>query len=230
MGSEAQVRVVLALVLPLIFLPVYAQGQDRTLIVEFHNSWAELFLTFPASDLDGPGVASLQVDDGIDMVALRDRPDDVAAELLGSLHLGADATSFEAMSMMAHPLSEPYPYATPFDAMVAGSVCGVPDRVQTLPVAESRLYLNLFRDFPDPDSAALSIDLSFLRGPVEMHVFGDVSEPSITVIDPSSGPVTAARPIHKASSVFANPTLFLALLLLVGAGVVGKNWISRYHG
>jgi len=222
-------KLVLALVVFLMSLPAYARSEDRVVMVEFRDSWAEVFVTFPASDLNKDDIHGLLTDGGIDMVALRDRPDDLAQGLIGQLKIGPDGAPLEAMSMMAHPLSEPYPYATPYDAILAASVCGVPDQVRALPVDDTRIYLSLYHDLPDGLDQVV-LDLSFLTGLVELRVFGAAMEPSVQEIDSQAGPAQVERPASLLLAGTIKPALALAFLMLAGAGLFVQGRVSRHSG
>ena len=131
-----------------------AQTDDAlTLIVNRGEDSATYYLSMPADGIEpilATDPALLFSDDGrvpIDQFRLTgsfDLADDMFARITGSLE--GQAFEFEAMSMMVHPIAEPLPFAAPWDAYTAISVCTVPYDMDDLVPGVLQMYYGGFTD------------------------------------------------------------------------------------
>ncbi|WP_293573265.1 hypothetical protein [Phaeobacter sp.] len=194
------------------------------MIIEWREDAAELFLTVPTSDLQTQGIARrsglIGADGKIDFATLRQTPGHVADGILrfGALTSGPDPV--DGMTMMVHDKREILPYADPFDALMASSVCGVPDSVERLSADGTRLYLSAYRGMvADPDG--IDLDLSMFAGPVEVKVFDSdglttrfTADPSVQQIRVHREVVAAAAPSYLAAVIAALVAAFASVGLV----------------
>ena len=146
--------VISALALGLAAFPSLAEANDElTLIVNRDDDSATYYLSMPA-DLIAPVLASdptlLFSDDGrvpieeFRRVGSFDLADDIFDNIQGSQ--GGDRFAFEAMSMMVHPTETPLPFAAPWDAYTAISVCSVDYGSDQLVPGALQMYYGGFTD------------------------------------------------------------------------------------
>ncbi|MEL7280428.1 MAG: hypothetical protein AAGK79_08730 [Pseudomonadota bacterium] len=131
-----------------------AQTADTmTLIVNRSEDSATYYLSMPADGIEpvlAVDPALLFSDEGrvpIDQFRLTgsfDLADEMFTRITGSLE--GQPFAFEAMSMMVHPISEPLPFAAPWDAYTAISVCTVPYTTDDLVPGVLQMYYGGFTD------------------------------------------------------------------------------------
>ena len=143
-----------ALALGLSVASAQADPQDElTLIVSRGDDSATYYLSMPADEITpildtDPGL--LFSDEGrvpIDQFRLAgsfDLADEIFANITGSID--ETAFEFEAMSMMVHPTATPLPFAAPWDAYTAISVCSVDYGSDQLVPGALQMYYGGFTD------------------------------------------------------------------------------------
>ena len=128
-------------------------GDELTLIVSRGDDSATYYLSMPADEITpilATDPALLFSEDGrvpIDQFRLAgsfDLADDLFANITGSIN--ETAFEFEAMSMMVHPTETPLPFAAPWDAYTAISVCSVDYGSDQLVPGALQIYYGGFTD------------------------------------------------------------------------------------
>ncbi|MEL6410821.1 MAG: hypothetical protein AAFS08_16145 [Pseudomonadota bacterium] len=144
-----------------LFVPRYsfaASDTYLTLIVNRDHDSAVYYLAMPADDITGLLATDPHLvfsDNGavpIDQFRQYgsfELADEVFAKVTGTA--GEKQLSFEAMSMMVHPLDQPQPFATPWDGVTAISVCTVDYGRDSLFPSGLQLYYGAYTDGIKPD-------------------------------------------------------------------------------
>ncbi|MEM9500077.1 MAG: hypothetical protein AAGA28_19330 [Pseudomonadota bacterium] len=146
-----------------------------TVVVDAYDTGISYYLSMPAEKIApvlGTDPALLFSDDGaVPIDRFREdgsfeMGDDVFRRLEGRV---ANAPAlFETMSMMVHPLSDPAPFQTPWDAVMATAVCNVEYKADDLIPGALQLYYGSYAH--DVDGKA-GMDLTFPEtGREEMQV------------------------------------------------------------
>lgn len=173
-------------------------GADRALVVEWQDTSVEIFMTMPSEDLSEIGAAQrtglARADGSVDYAAIGAVPADIGDGILTEIGLSRDVAGFETMTMMVHDEGERLPFTTPFDAMMASSVCGVPIPTEPVPVSDTSVYLGAFKEMPS-DRDGMTLDISGFGGPIDVRVFGYDGQQSRFTADPQGGVVVIERPV-----------------------------------
>ena len=150
-------------------------GEALTLVVNHGKDTATYYLSMPSEGIKpilGSNPDLLFSDAGrVPIEAFRqtgsfDLADEMFANISGGV--GGRRFAFESMSMMVHPKSQPLPFAAPWDAYTAISVCSVDNAKDQLVPGELQIYHGGFTDqvtgdaplslyFPKTGRAALDI-------------------------------------------------------------------------
>lgn len=140
--------------LALLAAPTWAQSEDElTLIVSRGEDAATYYLSMPADQIE-PLLATdpdlLFSQDGrvpinkFRLTGSFDLADDIFSNITGSV--AGNDFEFEAMSIMVHPTATPLPFAAPWDAYTAISVCSVDYDPAALVPGLLQMYYGGFTD------------------------------------------------------------------------------------
>lgn len=213
-----------------------ARASDLTVIVNVSDDGAAYYMSLPAADIQ----SVLGTDPDLLFSADGSVPID-DFRLNGSFELGdqvferiegrveGEVAPFETMSMMVHPLNDPAPFQTPWDAVTATSVCIVDYVEDQLTPEWLRLY---YGSYAHQVSGTSGLDLSFPetgRAPIEvtMHLYrdGDYLRREQAIL-PDGG--TLSLSFDKATGFAALWWMAISLwLLILGAAVYAKRLRGR---
>lgn len=135
------------------------------MVVERRDSSLELYISARADVLfDMFGLAHNEVADENGLVRLRDLQSgtwELGDRLIAGskFTLGGNAISFEAMSLMLHPLDDRLPLRDSVDGLVAVAVCTAIDEPRALGLSELQAYIGVIAEVDD-SQAALAMRLS----------------------------------------------------------------------
>lgn len=142
-----------ALIITLVCAPgaLLAGSADHYVVINRDAQNTELHITLPASDIEKTlGVNSEIAFSENGTAPLRQFQEtgsyDIADELIANVQLfgGNQKAEMEAMSLMVHPQSDPQRFQTPWDALLASSVCDADQLGAQLTPNSSNLYLSAF--------------------------------------------------------------------------------------
>lgn len=151
-----------------------ALGADLEIILDRRDRSIEMFLSLPADGAKttlGTDLSQIEgLTTGVDFSVLQNgtwtQGDLILAQT--NAQIGATPALFEAMSMMVHPKAQKMPFADPFDALTAVSVCGVP--VPDAPPALDSMHLYAgYIAYPVNSAQSLTLRLGN-SAPIEVTV------------------------------------------------------------
>ncbi|MEM9280107.1 MAG: hypothetical protein AAGA76_16210 [Pseudomonadota bacterium] len=171
---------IFALWLFAVLQPALVVAEDRlTLVVNRDEDSVAYFISMPATAIEpilAADSASLFSDRGavpIDDFRIKgsfELGDQLFSEVSGAVAATGQSVEFESMSMMVHPIDEPQPFFSPWDAITATSVCNVDYARSDLVPEALQLYYGAFAtdvladqevslNFPKTGRNALKIDV-----------------------------------------------------------------------
>ncbi|WP_438955715.1 hypothetical protein [Cognatiyoonia sp.] len=122
-------------------------GPDLQIILDRQDSSIEVYAHLAAADIDtvfGVSAAGLAGSDGrVSYGAFRESGTyDFGKTMLNDVTLfSADGSGdLDAMSVMVHPTDLQVPYQTPFDAVLAMSICNVDDPIEPPSIDDLKIY------------------------------------------------------------------------------------------
>lgn len=159
-----------------------ARASDVTVIVNVSDNGAAYYVSLPATEIEnilGTNPDLLFSDEGsvpIDEFRLNgsfELGDQVFERIEGRVE--GEMAVFETMSMMVHPLDDPAPFQTPWDAVTATSVCIVDYAEDQLTPEWLQLY---YGSYAHQVNGTSGLDLTFPqtgREPVDvtLHLYRD---------------------------------------------------------
>ena len=142
----------------------FAKTSDVTILTQRIAGATELYISARADalfDLMGVTPATfVGPDDMVEFGTLRNGTFEAGDALLTHtpIQIGEVDAGFEAMSLMAHPLNDNLPMATPMEAMIAIGVCTGPPAGTLIALSDLQAYVGYFTDI---DGVGADITLHF---------------------------------------------------------------------
>ena len=201
-----------------------ARASDLTVIMNVSDNGAAYYMSLPAteiSDLLGTEPDLLFSDAGsvpIDDFRLNgsfELGDQVFARVEGRVQ--GERAPFETMSMMVHPLEDPAPFQTPWDAVTATSVCIVDYDENQLTPEWLQLYYGSYAHNVEGASGVQLVFPQTGRKPVNvtMHLYRDgtyLRREQVVLVDGGTLNVSFAQPSSFSSLWWAAIALWLVTM------------------
>lgn len=199
-----------------------AKTNGVTILTQRTDGATELYISARADVLFGlMGVTPATFvghDDMVDFGTLRNGTFEAGDALLTRtpIQIGEVDAGFEAMSLMAHPLEDSLPMATPMEAMIAIGVCTGPPAGALTALSDLQAYVGYFADI---DSVGSDITLHFDAADSGPYTF------TIHEYDDDGHIRTYAQTLHDTNMLVLNSATDrnsspLALLLGLIAGLI----------
>lgn len=203
---------------------VSARASDLTVIVDVSEDGAAYYMSLPATEIENvlgtdpdllfSNEGSVPIDD-FRLNGSFELGDDVFGRIEG--RVDGEHAPFETMSMMVHPLADPAPFQTPWDAVTATAVCIVDYKEDQLTPGWLQLYYGSYAHRVDGTSG---LQLTFPQTgrdavDVTLHLYQDgtyVGREKAVLEDGGTLNVSFEQPAGLSMLWWAAITLWLSIM------------------
>lgn len=224
-------RIYLTMAACLAFLPNTTLAQDVSVLIHRTDRGTELFLSGDATTLFsafGAGADALSTEDGLVVYDdFKNGTWGIGDALLAQteVRVGGRPVAFEAMSFMLHPKTEPVPFETPLDGMIAIGICNTLSSDERYGLSDLKAYAGYYAQQSATDvPIALSLPSETARGlNVSVSDFGPdgLRDNYTIVLQAGQTVVLSGEPALKTSAIVSRDLLLFLLLALLVAWCCG---------